>query len=113
MKQGEVWLVRMDEEKSIGNEYYKDRPALVIIATRLVSSAEIITIMPFTSSLEKQGKNDLLVQPSVQNGLWMPSVLKVEHIYGIDSSRLIEKFGDIESESMKIVKKYILRHFYL
>lgn len=110
MRQGEIWLIKLDKTKSVGHEYHKDRPALILISDNLVNSASVVTIMPMSSSLN-YGPNDILVKKNTKNRLACDSIIKVDHIMSYDKSRFIHKIGEVDRAVMDQVAKYLKKHF--
>jgi mRNA-degrading endonuclease toxin of MazEF toxin-antitoxin module len=110
MKKGELWLVQLDQTRSVGHEYYNDRPAIVIMADSISASASIITIMPLSSS-EKVQKDDIIIGKSKANGLYRDSVIRVKYIMSYDKSRFIHKIGEADSGTMERIGKYLRLHF--
>jgi mRNA interferase MazF len=64
----------------------------------------VIMIVPMTSNLRAQGfSHTILVQPSAQNGLSMPSVLLVFQLRAIDKRRIKRTLGTLETSIMEQV----------
>jgi len=61
-------------------------------------------IVPMTSNLRAQSfSHTILVQPSAQNGLSMPSVLLVFQLRAIDKRRIRKTLGTLETAIMEQV----------
>ena len=105
----EIWLVQSDP--SIGREFYGKRPALVIQSNFLTKQDGLCTVMLMSSFKGKKWKHDILVETSVQNRLWKPTLIKVQHIQSFDTSRFITKIGVLEIEWITQVQAYIKNHF--
>jgi len=69
MKQGEIWLVKF--LNSIGHEYKKERPALIIETNSQIRKSSVFTIIPFTSNSNNKIQDDVLVIKDNQNGLFV------------------------------------------
>ncbi len=110
MKRGEIWLVKLDKQKSVGHEYYNDRPALIIMSNKLIRTVNVITIMPITSSVN-QHKNDIIILKSKENRLYKDSIIKVHHVVSYDKDRLIHRIGVVDEGVMDEVYKYLKLHF--
>ena len=110
MKKGEIWLARLAKSKSVGHEYYNDRPALVIISDKLIPAVSVITIMPMSTS-GIMDKDDIYVSRGKKNGLNQDSIIKTHHIMSYDKSRFIHKIGETDSTVMNQVEMYLKNHF--
>ena len=110
MKRGEIWLIKLAEEKSVGHEYYNDRPALIIMADSLISAVNVVTIMPLSSSGNSH-RDDIVIKKDINNRLYEDSIIKVHHIISYDKSRFIHKIGEADIKIVKEVGNYIKKHF--
>lgn len=108
MKEGEIWKVAFFGQ---GHEYQGLRPAIIIQSDEKLESATIVTIMPFTSKVEKRRNDDLFVSRSEKNGLWRDSIVRVSEIQSFDLSRFIKKVGIIEGAVLYEIKQYLKKHF--
>lgn len=107
---GNIYLV--DFSPSIGHEFQKCRPAVVIQSNKKNQAHYLITIMPLTSNLDNFIKNeDILVNKSQQNRLYADSILKTQSIISFDRQRFIKYIGVMEQEILEKVKVYVKRHF--
>jgi len=109
MKQGEVWLVEF--LNSIGHEYKKERPALIIEIDSQIKKSAVFTIIPFTSNSNNKIQDDILVIKDNRNGLFYDSILKVHHIQSFDRSRFIKQIGVMKKDIVDQVKDYLRIHF--
>lgn len=109
MKQGEIWLVKF--LNSVGHEYKKERPALIIENDFQIEKSSVFTIIPFTSSLNNKIRDDILVDRDNQNRLFSDSVLKIHHIQSFDKSRFIKRIGNVNKNIIEQVKNYLRIHF--
>ncbi|MCK5319869.1 type II toxin-antitoxin system PemK/MazF family toxin [Candidatus Parcubacteria bacterium] len=110
MKKGEIWLVKFIENQSVGHEYVKDRPALVIESNKQIQTTVIVTIMPMTTSANKH-VDDIVIKKDLKNRLNKDSLIKVHHVISFDKARFIHKIGEIEFIAMARVEKYLKKHF--
>jgi mRNA-degrading endonuclease toxin of MazEF toxin-antitoxin module len=110
MKKGEIWLVELDKNKSVGHEYYNDRPALIIMSDKMIPAVSVITIMPLSGSGQRR-KHDIIVKKTGRNRLFRDSVIKTGHIVSYDKSRFVHKIGVIDPAIMGQVEKYLKTHF--
>lgn len=109
MKQGEIWLVKF--LNSVGHEYKKERPALIIENDFQIKKSSVFTIIPFTSNSNNKIKDDILVDRDNQNRLFCNSILKVHHIQSFDKSRFIKRIGAVNKNIIEQVKDYLRIHF--
>jgi len=109
MKQGEIWLVKF--LNSVGHEYKKERPALIIETDYQIKKSSVFTIIPLTSNSNNKIRDDILVVKDSQNRLYCNSVLKVHHIQSFDKSRFVKRIGVVKKEIIEQVKNYLKIHF--
>ena len=95
-KQGEIYLV--DFEPSMGSEYQKMRPALIIENNFYIPKSNIITLLPITSQIEKAMSLDVIIPKDVGNKLIKDSIIKIQYISTFDKIRLIKHIGICSSE---------------
>lgn len=108
-KTRDVFLVNFDP--SVGHEYKKIRPAVVIQSEKTIKSSALITIMPITSQLSNCQKEDIEVKKSATNGLYSDSLVKVGCVHSFDRKRFLKKIGDIPEEIMAKIIEYLRVHF--
>ncbi|MHA1659030.1 MAG: type II toxin-antitoxin system PemK/MazF family toxin [Promethearchaeota archaeon] len=111
MKQGEIWLVKFSN--SVGHEYKKERPALIIEADSQIRKSAVFTIIPLTSNSNNKIKDDILIARDNQNRLFCDSILKVHHIQSFDKSRFTKRIGVVKKDIFEQVKNYLKIHFNL
>jgi mRNA interferase MazF len=111
MKQGEIWIVKF--LNSVGHEYKKERPALIIESDSQIKKSSVFTIIPLTSNSNNKIRDDILVNRDDQNRLFCDSILKVHHIQSFDGSRFIKRIGVVKNDTIEEVKNYLKNHFEL
>ena len=109
LKQGEIWFVSFIE--SVGHEFKKDRPALIVQANDKLRTTDMITIIPLTSNIKNKYNDDIIVKKTEENGLYYDSVLKVCHLKSFDRSRFIKRIGVVNNVVIETVKQYLKKHF--
>jgi mRNA interferase MazF len=109
LKYGDIVLV--DFYPSIGHEYRGQRPAIVIEADKHIGMSNTVTIIPMTSNLENRLPDDILVSKDSNNNLACDSLIKVFSIASFDYQRFIKKIGRVDSDIIKLLKKYLIKHF--
>lgn len=99
MQRGDIVLVNLPQVAGTsGHEQTGTRPALVVHDDATSDNLSLIMIVPITSNLATQKfAYTILVQPSAQNGLSMPSVLLVFQLRATDKRRVVKKIGIIEA----------------
>lgn len=106
---GEIYWVNFDP--SVGHEYRKCRPAVVIQSDYQLALSRLVTIMPLTSQVVKQQRDDILVKRTSRNRLFADSLVKVHSITSFDRKRIIKHTGSMEAVVMEKIKEYLKRHF--
>lgn len=109
MLYGDIYLV--DFEPSIGHEYKKERPAVIIQSDEQLRKSNLITIMPLTSKVSKQHSDDILVHKNSQNKLFSDSIVKVHSITSFDRKRFNKRVGKMDESILKQIRKYLEVHF--
>ena len=105
MARGDIVLVNLPRPASgTGHEQVGRRPALVVHDDTTSPTLSVIMIVPFTSKLSaRRFPHTILVDPSPENGLTLPSVLLVFQLRAIDRSRIGKTIGCLEAEWMECV----------
>jgi mRNA interferase MazF len=102
---GQLWLVNFNP--SVGHEYQKIRPALVIQQNRYIPQSNLLTIIPLSSQTVKSVACDFLIPKDTQNRLMKDSLLKIYQISSFDKSRFIKYIGHLNTPLMKQVDTQI------
>lgn len=108
-RQGDIYWVNFSP--SVGHEYKKERPAVIIQSDEQLKKSSLITVMPFTSKLANRHAEDILVRKDKVNNLYADSLIKVHSIVSYDKSRFIGKIGKVSNETMGQIKTYVRKHF--
>ncbi|HXG38552.1 MAG TPA: type II toxin-antitoxin system PemK/MazF family toxin [Bacteroidota bacterium] len=108
---GHIYLVNFDP--SVGSEYQKVRPALVIQSDEITVHSPLVTIIPISSRVEKKETDDILIPKDDKNRLLHTSVLKVHQISSFDRRRFIHRIGEVNRDIMNLVAIYLRKHFRL
>ena len=109
MKYGEIWLV--DFDPSVGHEFQKQRPGVVIQTDIQIRKSSLATIMPLTTNTKSTVADDIVVTRNNRNHLFADSVVKVYSIMSFDRSRFIRRIGAMQQTVMRDINSYITRHF--
>lgn len=107
MRRGDIYMV--DFEPTIGAEIRKIRPAVVISCDEANKHLRTVTVIPFSSKIEKVFPFDVLVNKS-DSGLELDSKVKVTQMRAVDKSRLSRQVGTLNDEIMSAIEKAILLH---
>jgi len=111
LSQRQIWLVNFDP--SVGSEYRKIRPALIITASEYIDNSNLITMVPISSVIEKKRKLDILIRKSINNRLMKDSLIKTFQISTFDKKRLIKFIGTCKEENFNKVKQNISEYLSL
>ena len=95
MKKGSVILISFPFTDLKGN---KIRPAIVLCVNEFD-----VTICFVTSELRWKAKYDIFISPSENNGLKVPSLIRIGKIATIDSNLVLGELGELSNtEIMKL-----------
>ncbi|MBI2634496.1 type II toxin-antitoxin system PemK/MazF family toxin [Candidatus Peregrinibacteria bacterium] len=106
---GDIYLVNFDP--SVGMEYKKVRPALVVQRGLISTKSPYVTVMPISSKIENLFGPDIFIPKDRLNRLMTNSVIKVRQISSFDKRRFLKRIGRIGSPTMRQVRGYLRRHF--
>lgn len=109
MNQGDIFLT--DFDPSVGHEYKKERPAVIISSKKINSSHSLITVMPITSNGGSKITDDIEIRKDTENNLYKNSVIKVRNICSFDPVRFKVLIGSIDVNTLAQIKTYIKKHF--
>lgn len=98
---GDIWLV--DFDPSIGHEYQKVRPALIIESDSYLSLGNLITVVPISSQLNKSTLLDVLIPKTAKNRLASDSLIKLRQISTFDKRRFIKYIGKCQPSVLQAV----------
>ena len=92
MIKGEIVLIPFPFTDLSGN---KNRPALVLIA-----SHDDVTVCFITSQLKWPSEFDVLINPSLYNGIKVDSLIRLNKFATIDKDLVLGKLGNVDSNLM-------------
>jgi mRNA interferase MazF len=100
-RQYEIWLANLDP--SLGSEPGKTRPVVILQSDILNKSGHSSTIACSISSQPKEGVSliRLPVEPTSSNGLLKTSYILCDQVRAMDVSRLKERIGILDQETVK------------
>ncbi|MEM9050751.1 MAG: type II toxin-antitoxin system PemK/MazF family toxin, partial [Bacteroidota bacterium] len=102
MNQGEIWQALLSPVQ--GREQDGSRPVLIISGNLLNENTEIVIVCPLTSKLKRYHGN-LIMEPTMQNGLDKTSEVLTWQIRTISKTRLSKKIGSVPIADVKKVHK--------
>ena len=104
MQRGDIVLVDLPQTSKRGHEQTGPRPALIVHNDATSGILSVVMIVPMTSNLKSTTfPHTILVQPTAENGLSMPSVLLVFQLRAIDKRRIMRTLGSLEKHIMSQV----------
>lgn len=89
MKRGDVVLV------SGKGDYGKARPAIVVQADYLIDDLDSLTVCPLTSDILNRDYLRVAVEPSIENGLKLPSDMMVDKLQTYPKSKVFGPIGHV------------------
>ena len=109
IRHGSIWWVSF--APSVGHEFKGRRPAVVIQSDISLRRANLITVMPLTSQINKSHGDDIPIKASKRNNLYADSLIKVHHIESFDHERFLKQIGHMNAHDMKKIRDYLRHHF--
>jgi mRNA interferase MazF len=99
MKRGDVYLVRLDPTE--GSEQAGTRPAVLVSRDAINQYSPVVVVCPITQSarVTRQYPNNVLVR-APEGGLEVDSVILGGQVRAVAKSRLLERLGELPSETM-------------
>jgi mRNA interferase MazF len=98
---GEIWFLNLDPTQ--GREQAGSRPALVISVDAFNhGAADLVVVLPVTS-VGKGIPFHVRVSPP-EGGVRQPSFIKCEDVRSVSRSRLRERWGTVEPQTMAVVE---------
>lgn len=99
---GDIWLVNYSP--SIGHEYQKIRPAIVISPDALLARSNLFTCIAITSKTVKAASDDIELPKSPKNKLHQDSIIKMQHVTSYDKKRLSKYIGSADMQTLETIK---------
>lgn len=106
---GEIYLV--DFDPSVGHEFKKKRPAIIIQSDSTLKKSALITVLAITSNNRNKLADDITIKKDSTNRLYSDSIIKVHTIHSFDKSRFVTKIGKANASTISEIKKYLKKHF--
>ncbi len=97
MKQGEIWMAKLDP--TMDSEQKGTRPVVIISGNAMNNHFGLVIICPISSRI-KHFIGDLILLPTVDNGLSEKSEVLVFQVRTLSKNRLIRKTGQITEKEL-------------
>jgi len=101
MKQGEIWDIYLNPTK--GSEQSGRRPAVIISGNLLNNYLNVVIACPLTTKIKNYNGN-LILEPTISNGLKTISEVLTFHIRSVSKERFDKKIGEISKEDVEKIK---------
>lgn len=98
MKQGEIWYVDLNPVK--GSEQAGFRPVVIVSGNLMNTYLKVVICCPLTTKV-KAYKGNVVLTPSLGNGLKETSEILNFHVRSISKDRLIQKAGQISIKELE------------
>lgn len=103
MKKGDIVLVPFPFTDLSGA---KNRPALV-----LISNPSDTTVAFISSKISFQAPTDFLISPNPDNGLKVPSLIRVDKLITLSNELILGRLGALNNEQMKSIDQKLMDVF--
>ena len=88
-------VVRLDLETPVGSEAGLMRPAVVVIAQRVLSQGpRVVHVVPLTTTVRRWG-SEVSVPPDVVAGVNRESAAQCQHVRAVSTARVVEPLGSV------------------
>lgn len=108
---GDIWLVNYSP--SIGHEYQKIRPAVIVSPDSLLGRSNLFTCIAVTGRVGRILPDDVDLPKTAVNKLYKDSVLKMHHVTSYDKRRLYKHIGAVDAGVLALIKDRMKEMFEL
>lgn len=108
---GDIYLAEIVQ--SIGHEYKKLRPFLVVDSDRHLNGNNVVCTVPLTSNLTGKGFFDVYIEADYFNHLSKNSIARLNHLNAFDRDRLKHRIGFLKIDKMKLIHARLREKFNL
>jgi mRNA interferase MazF len=110
IEHGYIFLINFNP--SVGHEYQKVRPALIISSDQVLERSNLVTCIAITGNTDNLVEDDdIVVKKDAENRLFCDSVIKMHHIASFDKGRVKNYIGKMGHGVMKKVKEQLKVQF--
>jgi len=110
VSKGDIWLI--DFNPIVGQEQAGIRPAAVVSGNSMNQYFSLVMVCPLSTKI-KNFEGNIVIDPSVQNGLTETSEILTFQIRSVSKNRMVKKLGAIsEIQTDKIVQSVVDRMTY-
>jgi mRNA interferase MazF len=96
-------ILEVNLDPSIGREYMKTRPCLVVQSDLLNKYAQVTIVAPITGAENVKSGPTYVSIPKGEGGLPKDSLVVCHHLRTVDESRLGKVYGQVKPETMRRV----------
>ncbi len=101
MNKGDVVLISYPFTDSSGS---KNRPAIVLFESEL----DVIVCF-LTTKIRWQEEHDVLIDPTIENGLKSQSLARIGKIVTLDKELILGRIGSLERQTIQQINESIMR----
>jgi mRNA interferase MazF len=101
MNKSDIVLISFPFTDMTGN---KNRPAVI-----LIESEDDVTVCFITTQLKWQSEYDIVIKPTVLNGLKRPSLIRISKLATIDKELIIGRLGVLDNHYTDLMNKSLIR----
>jgi mRNA interferase MazF len=106
----DIFLINFNP--SVGHEYQKVRPALIISSDNVIKRSNLVTCIAITGNTDNiVEEDDIVIKKDAENRLFCDSIIKMHHIASFDKSRVRNYIGKMGQSPMEKVKEQLKVHF--
>ena len=109
-QRGQIWLVNF--EPSIGHEYRKVRPALIVQQDDYIKLGSLLTVIPISTQVKKRQELDVYIVKDIENRLFKDSLIKIMQISSFDRQRFFKYIGNLNNDIMSHIDSNIHIFFF-
>ncbi|KPA16280.1 MazF family transcriptional regulator [Candidatus Magnetomorum sp. HK-1] len=109
-QRGQIWLVNF--EPSIGHEYRKVRPALIVQQDDYIKLDSLLTVIPLSTQVKKRQELDAYIVKDNVNRLFKDSLIKTMQISSFDRQRFFKYIGKLNNDIMSHIDSKIHLFFF-
>ncbi len=110
IQHGDIFLINFNP--SVGHEYQKVRPAIIISSNQVMKRSNLVTCIAITGNIDNIiEEDDIVIKKDAENRLFRDSIIKMHHIASFDKGRVRNYIGKVNLKTMGNVKDQLKMHF--